>query len=68
MSIYCADCSYRGKKSGQGGRCPACGSPTLRREGSDADTASAGNGKWRLLLLGLLWALLTVLIAQKLWP
>ena len=64
MTLYCNDCSYRGKTSGQGGKCPACGSYNLTRGQPKPDEASPA--KWRLVLLVGLWTYLFALIIWKL--
>jgi DNA-directed RNA polymerase subunit RPC12/RpoP len=62
MTIYCKDCSYRGKTSGQGGECPACGSFNLTR--GQPVKEQEPHPKWRLVLLVGLW---TYLIAMIIW-
>ena len=62
MTIYCKDCSYRGKTSGQGGECPACGSFNLTR--GQTVNEQEPHPRWRLVLLVGLW---TYLIAMIIW-
>lgn len=64
MAYYCKDCSYRGKTSGQGGECPACGSFNLVR--GRAQEEKPAPARWRLVALGLLWGYLLALIIWKL--
>jgi predicted ATP-dependent serine protease len=64
MTYFCNDCSYRGKKSGQGGECPACGSFNL--VSSKAQQEEPPPAKWRLVLLAVLWAYLIAMIIWKL--
>ena len=65
MTYICKDCSYRGKKSGQDGSCPACGSFNLG--GVSPQKAEAPKtGKLRLGLLVGLWVYLIGLIIWKL--
>lgn len=63
MIYLCKDCSYRGKKCGQAGECPACGSFNIGR-GQAAEKKPPG--KARLALLVALWAFLFALIIWKL--
>ena len=64
MTFLCKDCSYRGITSGQAGECPACGSFDLARASRKEDEKPPG--KWRLVVLGALWAYLIALIIWKL--
>lgn len=64
MTYFCNDCSYRGKKSGQGGECPACGSFNI--VSGKAQQEEPPPAKWRLVLLGVLWAYLIAMIIWKL--
>ncbi|MEE4146642.1 MAG: hypothetical protein V2I26_17690 [Halieaceae bacterium] len=65
MTYTCNDCSYRGKKSGQDGSCPACGSFNLGgKSGQTQETPKPG--KLRLALLVGLWVYLIGLIIWKL--
>jgi predicted ATP-dependent serine protease len=66
MAYHCKDCSYRGKKSGQLGECPACGSFNIVKDTVLPDKESPTAGKWRLVVLALLWVLLIALIIGKL--
>ena len=64
MIYTCKDCSYRGKSSGQGGGCPACGSFNLA--GKISAPAARKSGKLRVILLIALWGYLFALIIWKL--
>lgn len=64
MPYTCKDCSYRGKSSGQEGKCPACGSYNIGT--AKADSQKKPRGKFRLVLLILLWAYLIAHITWKL--
>ena len=64
MTLYCNDCSYRGKTSGQGGECPACGSFNLTRGQTTSNEPPPA--KWRLVLLVGLWSYLIIHISWKL--
>jgi predicted ATP-dependent serine protease len=66
MAYFCKDCSYRGKKSGQLGECPACGSFNIAKDTALPDKQPTTTGKWRLIVLALLWLLLITLIIGKL--
>ena len=66
MSYLCKDCSYRGKSSGQGGACPACGSYDFNILRDTSGDTEGGHGRVRLAILGLLWAWLIGLILWKL--
>jgi len=63
MIYTCKDCSYRGRSSGQDGRCPACGSFNFGRGLSEEETPRPA--KWRLCLLVALWVYLIGLIIWK---
>ena len=65
MDYFCKDCSYRGKKSGQDGACPACGSFNISRQGAEQQTVRKNN-KLRLVILVGLWVYLIGLIIWKL--
>ena len=65
MQSYCTDCSYRGKISGQGGLCPACGSPNFTRGKRSSDEAKPPS-KWRLVVLAVLWGYLITQVSWKL--
>lgn len=58
MAYYCHDCSYRGKKRGAGGQCPACDSFDFKLEGSGDKAEQPNNPAWRLALVIALWAYL----------
>lgn len=64
MTYYCKDCSYRGKTSGQGGECPACGSFNLLRGRTQEEEPP--RGKLGLILLAAVWTLFIGLIIWKL--
>jgi hypothetical protein len=64
MTYFCKDCSYRGKVSGQAGDCPACGSFNLGKGQQLKEKPPPG--KWRLVLLALLWGYLIAMILWKL--
>ena len=64
MIYTCKDCSYRGKTSGQGGSCLACGSFNIGRTSSAEENPKPG--KLRIVLLIGLWAYLIALIIWKL--
>ena len=64
MTYYCKDCSYRGKTSGPGGECPACGSFDIQR--ARAKEEKPAPGKLRLIILVGLWVYLIGLIIWKL--
>ena len=64
MAYYCSDCSYRGNTGGSNGECPACGSFNLVRGQPREETPPPA--RWRLLVLGLLWAWLLAMIIWKL--
>ena len=64
MNYYCKGCSYRGKTSGSGGECPACGSFNLTRGGKTEEQPTPA--KWRLVLLIGLWSYLIIMIIWKL--
>jgi predicted ATP-dependent serine protease len=65
MTFHCKDCSYRGKNSGQRGECPACGSYNIVQDFNPIKERSK-SGKWRLVLLVLLWGYLITAILWKL--
>jgi predicted ATP-dependent serine protease len=65
MDYFCKDCSYRGKKSGQDGACPACGSFNISRQKAEQKTVRKNN-KLRLVILVGLWVYLIGLIIWKL--
>ena len=65
MDYFCKDCSYRGKKSGQDGACPACGSFNISRQQAEQQTVRKNN-KLRLVILVGLWVYLIGLIIWKL--
>ncbi|MCB1845880.1 MAG: hypothetical protein KDI04_00465 [Halieaceae bacterium] len=65
MDYFCKDCSYRGKKSGRDGACPACGSFNISRQGAEQQTVRKNN-KLRLVILVGLWVYLIGLIIWKL--
>lgn len=65
MAYLCKDCSYRGKKSGQLGECPACGSYNIVKH-TVTLPEQAQPAKWRLVVLVLLWTLLIAIIIGKL--
>ncbi len=64
MNYTCKDCSYRGKKSGQDGSCPACGSFNLSSKVRQEEAPKSG--KLRVTLLVVLWVYLIGLIIWKL--
>lgn len=66
MAYHCKDCSYRGKKSGQLGECPACGSYNIFKEAAALDKQTQPIKQWRLIVLVMLWGLLIALIIGKL--
>ncbi|WP_116367645.1 hypothetical protein [Parahaliea mediterranea] len=68
MAYLCRDCSYRGKKGGSGGACPACGSfnMTLAGAAPPERQVDSGNSARRIRLLIGLWVLFFALLAQKL--
>ncbi len=65
MAFLCNDCSYKGKRSGISGQCPACGSfnVTVSKRKTEEEESPA---KWRLVLLIFLWSFLILLIIWKL--
>ena len=65
MAYFCKDCSYRGKTSGQGGQCPACGSFNIAAERL-APAEQEGPPRWHKIALVASWSLLLVLIVWKL--
>jgi len=65
MDYFCKDCSYRGKKSGEDGACPACGSFNISRQQVGQESAPKNN-RLRLALLTGLWVYLIGLIIWKL--
>lgn len=65
MTYYCSDCSYRGKKSGALGECPACGSYNLVKRQAGDDHKTAKPARWRLVVVTLLWGYLLALVAWK---
>jgi predicted ATP-dependent serine protease len=65
MDYFCKDCSYRGKKSGQDGACPACGSFNISQQKLGQKTAPKNN-RLRLTILIGLWVYLIGLIIWKL--
>jgi transposase len=65
MAYLCKDCSYRGKKSGQLGECPACGSHNIAKRPMAFKEQPAPT-KWRLVVLVGLWGFLIALIIGKL--
>lgn len=67
MAYFCKDCSYRGKSSGQGGKCPACGSANISA-GREKHLRSEGSPRWHKVALVTTWSLLLLLIARKLVP
>ena len=64
MTYTCKDCSYRGKKSGQGGSCLACGSFNIASSARQEEPRKSG--KLRVTLLIVLWVYLIALIIWKL--
>ena len=64
MAYFCKDCSYRGKKSGQAGECPACGSFNLAKR-RDIGREEAPPPRWRVVLVLLLWGILGTLVLSK---
>lgn len=67
MAYHCSDCSYRGKRGGPMGECPACGSFNLSLEGAQrADAVPATVSKFRMTLLVAVWAVFLGLLAWKL--
>lgn len=64
MAYLCKDCSYRGKKSGQLGECPACGSHNLAKRAMTFKEQPRPT-KWRLVVLAGLWIFLIALIIEK---
>lgn len=65
MAYYCNDCSYRGKTSGQGGQCAACGSFNVsarRMQAKEKETPPL----WHKIALVSSWTLLIILIIWKL--
>lgn len=66
MAYTCKDCSYRGKKGGPSGECPACGSFNLVLEGASGAGPSPAPGKFRVPLLIVSWAVFLGLITWKL--
>jgi len=52
-------------KSGQGGRCPACGSFNVQVRKAESDQPEPP-AKWRLILLVAVWAALLLMIIGKL--
>ncbi|GAB3273836.1 hypothetical protein [Parahaliea aestuarii] len=68
MAYLCRDCSYRGKKGGSGGACPACGSfnVTLSGAAPPQREEQSGNSALRIRILIGLWLLFFALVAQKL--
>jgi predicted ATP-dependent serine protease len=66
MAYFCKDCSYRGKNSGQGGKCPACGSFNIGAERFLATTQQEGSPLWHKIALVTSWSLLLALVAWKL--
>lgn len=66
MVYLCKDCSYRGKMSGQGGECPACGSFNMVRRRAAQNEVSKKTAKWRFATMLLLWACLLALVTSKL--
>lgn len=67
MAYHCKDCSYRGKKSGQVGECPACGSFNIEKQSVALATESTPR-KWRLFVLVASWGVLLSMITWKLNP
>jgi hypothetical protein len=67
MAFLCKDCSYRGRKSGQVGECPACGSFNIEKH-AVVGTAKPAPGKWRIVVLVGLWGVLLTMITWKLNP
>jgi predicted ATP-dependent serine protease len=65
MKYYCRECSYRGKKSGQSGECPACGSFNIG-QGKHKVEKKKPNGTLRLVILIVLWTFLIAVIVRKL--
>jgi transposase len=65
MSNLCKECGHSGSTLGAQGECPACGSYNYRRL-AQVEREQAPPGKWRLVVLVGLWALLFVLIFWKL--
>ncbi len=68
MVYLCKDCSYRGKMSGQGGECPACGSFNMVPCRSAAKDGTSTTAKWRIVIMLLLWGCLSALVISKLVP
>ncbi|PLW67592.1 hypothetical protein C0039_16275 [Pseudohalioglobus lutimaris] len=65
MAYLCKDCSYRGKTSGQGGQCPACGSFNITAQRVAAQNQE-GPPLWHKIALVASWSLLLILILWKL--
>lgn len=66
MAYLCRDCSYRGKRAGQSGSCPACGSFNLALEATAQDQEAPPPGRLRLGLLVGSWGVFLVLVVWKL--
>ena len=66
MAFYCKDCSYRGKTSGQGGQCPACGSFNVSAGGVSRGEKPEGPPRWHKIALVASWSLLAIVIIWKL--
>ena len=66
MAYFCNDCSYRSPRSGQAGKCQACGSYNLTSGAGGGTQEKKPPGKARLVILAVLWAYLLGTIIWKL--
>jgi predicted ATP-dependent serine protease len=64
MAYYCRDCSYRGKSSGQGGKCLACESYNIQY--LKVEVEEKPRSKVYMVILVSLWTYLVALILWKL--
>lgn len=66
MAYICKACSYRGKKGGSMGECPACGSFDMVLEGAVQREEAPRNNRLRLTLLAVTWTWFLGLVVWKL--
>lgn len=68
MAYICKDCSYRGKRGGELGGCPACGSFNMVLEGAEpaGQDKPPGNPALRMKILVGLWVFFFALVIFKL--
>ncbi len=65
MAYICKACSYRGKKGGARGECPACGAFDMVLEGAVKREEVPRNNRLRIILLGVTWSWFLGLVIWK---